>query len=153
MAKKPKDIGILWPETQVVFRMTEKNVPLSQWKRFMESGDQGTGYRPKNHEKIAAAIFRQLSHPDAVAIVAHEWEHLGPEIRMALGTLASDGNCSGNVKKGCQELNRILDGRLLSQKKPVQTTSLRGKTIVVNPAIAGAARKYGVDDRRFQIRR
>lgn len=151
MAKKVR-AAIQWPENPIVLRMIEKNIQLPQWKQFMESGDQATGYRPKNHEKMAAAIFRQLSHPDAVAIVAHEWEDLGPEIRLALGNLAKDGNASGNVKKGCQTLNDLIGGRLLREKTDM-TARVAGKTFRIDQAKAGAIRKYGLDDDRFRIRR
>lgn len=101
---------------------------------------------------MAAAIFRQLSHPDAVAIVAHEWDQLGPEVRMALGTLADDANASASVKKGCQVLNDMVGGRLLRAKVNL-TARVAGRTIRVDPAKAGATRKYGIDDPRFQFRR
>lgn len=152
-AKKTKTkAATTWPDNPIVLRMVEKNAPLSQWKAFVETGSQGTGFYLKNHEKIAAAIFRQLSHPEAVAIVGHEWDQLGPEIRMVLGTLAADGNASGNVKKGCQALNHQVGGRLLRAKMDI-TARVAGKTIRVDPAKAGATRKYGLDDPRFQVRR
>jgi hypothetical protein len=151
MAAKKAKAATAWPEVSVVLRMIEKNMPLSQWRAFVETGSQGTGYYHKNHEKMAAAIFRQLSHPEAVAIVGHEWDQLGPEIRMVLGTLAADGNASGNVKKGCQALNHQVGGRLLRAKVDI-TARVAGKTIRVDPAKAGATRKYGVDDPRFQVR-
>jgi hypothetical protein len=70
---------------------------------------------------------------------------------MVLGTLAADGNASGNVKKGCQALIHQVGGRLLRAKVDI-TARVAGKTIRVDPAKAGATRKYGVDDPRFQVR-
>lgn len=149
MAKKART-ATQWPEVPIVRRMLEKNTPLSQWKAFMETGNQGTGYSLKSHEKIAAAIYRQMTHPDARVIVAHEWNDLGPEIRLALGTLAEKGYGSNNVTKGCQDLNEMVGGRLL-RTRIERTVSVGGKTIRVNPAQAAAMLQYGKDDPRFQI--
>jgi hypothetical protein len=140
----------MWPENPIVLRMIEKNQPLSQWKAFMETGDQSSGHYHKDHKKIAAAIYRQLTHPDARVIVAHEWDDLGPEIRMTLGALAEKGDGSNNVTKGCQYLNEKVGGRLL-RKRIEQTTSVGGRIIRIDPAKAGAIRKHQLDDPRFKI--
>lgn len=150
MAKKAKVSG-KWPENPIVLRMVAKNVPLSQWKSYMETGDGGGFFSQKNPEKVAQEIFRQLSHPETVAIVAHEWAHLTADVRLLLGTKAADGNASGNVKKGCQMLNGLIGGRLLRTQKEI-TASVAGRTIRVDQAKAGAMRKYGVDDDRFKFR-
>jgi hypothetical protein len=141
--KKPASAGTSFgfPEDRVVLRMVNKNVPLSQWRSYSETGDGYGFFSRKKADHIASSIFTQLSHPEAVKIVAHEWDHLGPDIRIQLGTLASKGNASGNVIKGCQELNRLLNGRLFREDKQI-TTRINGRTLVVNPAIAGASRKY-----------
>jgi hypothetical protein len=130
-----------FPEEKIVLRMLRKNVPLSQWRQFVDSGDGYGFFSSKNADKVAQSIFSQLSHPEAVKIVAHEWGDLGPDVRVQLGTLASKGNATGNVTKGCQELNRLIGGKLLAEKKEI-TTTINGKKISVNPAIAGASRKY-----------
>lgn len=130
-----------FPEDKVVLRMIEKNISLSQWRSFADTGNGLGFFSRKKADHIASSIFTQLSHPEAVKIVAHEWDHLGPDVRIQLGTLASKGNASGNVVKGCQELNRLLNGRLFRENKQI-TTRINGRTLVVNPAIAGASRKY-----------
>jgi hypothetical protein len=149
MAKKAKVSK--WPETPIVLRMIAKNVALSQWREYMETGDGGGFFSQKNPEKVAAEIFKQLSHPDAVAIVGHEWDHLTADVRLLLGTKAANGNASGNVKKGCQSLNQLIGGRLLRTQKEI-TASVAGRTIRIDQAKAGAQRKYGVDDERFVFR-
>ncbi len=150
MAKKAKNSNS-WPENPIVLRMIAKNVPLSQWKSYMETGDGLGFFSQKNPEKVAADIFRQLSHPDAVAIVAHEWNNLTADVRLLLGTKAHEGNASGNVKKGCQALNDAIGGKLLRTQKEI-TASVSGRTIRIDPAKAGAQRKYGIDDDRFRFR-
>lgn len=151
MGKKVRSVAA-WPEQPIVLRMIAKNVPLSQWKQYMETGDGAGFFSQKRPEHVASEIFRQLSHPDAVVIVAHEWDQLTADVRLLLGNKAAEGNASGNVKKGCQALNKLIGGRLLREKTGV-TTRVAGKTIRVDPAKAGAIRKYGLDDDRFSIRR
>ena len=151
MGKKAKS-GQAWPELPIVLRMIDKNVPLSQWRAYMETGNGGGFFSRKKPEFVAGEIFRQLSHPDAVAIIAHEWDQLTADVRLVLGNKAHEGNASGNVKKGCQTLNALLGGRLLREKIDM-TARVGGKTIRIDPAKAGAMRKYGLDDSRFQINR
>lgn len=142
----------MWPEGQIVLRMVAKNVPLSQWRQYVETGNGAGFFSQKRPEYVASEIFRQLSHPDAVAIVAHEWDLLTADVRLLLGNKAAEGNASGNVKKGCQTLNEKIGGRLLREKTDM-TTRVAGKTIRIDQAKAGAIRKYGLDDDRFRIRR
>lgn len=150
MAKKANDT--VWPKESIVLRMVAKNISLSQWRRYVETGN-GDGFSSqKAPEHVASEIFRQLSHPEAVAIVAHEWDQLTADIRLLIGSKAADGNASGNVKKGCQALNNLIGGRLLAEKIEI-TTRVGGKTIRVDPAKAGATRKHGLDDGRFAIPR
>jgi hypothetical protein len=150
MAKNKKSQA-QWPKQPIVLRMLRKNIPLSQWQSYMETGDGAGFFSRKNPEYEAQEIFRQLSHPDAVAIVAREWEHLTADIRMLIGTKAKDGNASGNVKKGCQALNELLGGKLLREEREM-TTRVAGRDIRVNPAVAGATRKYGVVDGPLSIK-
>lgn len=151
MAKKART-ATEWPENPIVLRMVAKNISLSQWRQYMETGNGAGFFSQKRPEHIASEIFRQLSHPDAVAIIAHEWDQLTADVRLLLGNKAAEGNASGNVKKGCQALNDLIGGRLLREKTDM-TTRVAGKTFRIDQAKAGAIRKYGLDDDRFRINR
>jgi hypothetical protein len=136
----------------LIMTMISKNVPLCQWQRFVDSGADGAGFHAggKNPEKIAQIIFSSLSHPDAVSLVAREFEELSQQVRIQLRTLCNNGNASGNVRKGVQRLNELLNGKLLREEKFEQYTNRRMegasgafyKRARVNPAVAGAQRKY-----------
>ena len=82
MARKART-ATQWPESPVVLRMIAKNIPLSQWRQYMETGNGDGFFSQKRPEHAAGEIFRQLSHPDAVAIIAHEWDQLTSECSSA----------------------------------------------------------------------
>ena len=129
--------------------MLSLNVPLSQWRTFEEEGRTGTVWHSgKNTDKTAAAIFAQLSHDDAIALVAREFDSYPADLRLVLRSLCNIGNGSGNVRKGVQRLDRLMGGKLLREE--AHTERFQAKTRdgwrskVVNPAVAGATRKYGI---------
>jgi hypothetical protein len=129
--------------------MLSLNVPLSQWRKFEEEGRTGTVWHGgKNTDKTAAAIFAQLSHDDAIALVAREFDTYPADLRLILRSLCNTGNGSGNVRKGAQRLDRLMGGKLLREE--THTERFQAKTRdgwrskVVNPAVAGATRKYGI---------
>ena len=130
-------------------KMLSLNVPLSQWRKFEAEGRAGTAWHGgKNTGNTAAAIFAQLSHEEAVALVAREFDGYPSELRLILRTLCNVGNGSGNVRKGVQRLDRLMGGKLL--RKETHAERFQAKTRdgwrskVVNPAVAGATRKYGI---------
>ncbi len=133
----------------LILQMLHKNVPLSQWKTFDASGPQGYGFfSSKKNDNVAREIFRQLSHDAAVELVAREFNQLSPDLRMTLRTLCNDANGSGNVRKGVQRLDRLLNGKLLRDADHMEHFQVKTrdgwKTTRVNQAVAGATRKYGI---------
>lgn len=125
------------------------NVPLSQWRAFEASGRAGTGWHGgKNTDKTAAAIFAQLSHEETVALVAREFDSYPSDLRLILRTLCNAGNGSGNVRKGVQRLDRLMGGKLLREETHVERFQAKTRdgwhSKTVNPAVAGATRKYGI---------
>lgn len=130
-------------------KMLALNVPLSQWRKFEADGRSGTGWHSgKNTDKTAAAIFSQLCHPETVSLVAREFEQFPADLRIQLRSLCNQGNGSGNVRKGVQRLDALMGGQLLREQKHeehFQARTLNGwRSKVVNPAVAGATRKYGI---------
>jgi hypothetical protein len=126
--------------------MLRFNVPLSQHASF-DRTTHGAGFGSSlNSDNMAATIFRQLSHPDAVRLVGTEFEKLPPVVRLLVRDLCHKGNCSGNVRKGIQALNRQMSGTLLREERHAptfQTMTADGwKSKPVNPAVAGAMTKY-----------
>jgi hypothetical protein len=129
--------------------MLALNVPLAQWRKFEAEGRAGTvWHRGKNTDKTAAAIFAQLSHEEAVALVAREFDSYAADLRLCLRTLCNAGNGSGNVRKGVQRLDRLMGGKLLREEEHTEHFQVKTrdgwKTTKVNPAVAGATRKYGI---------
>lgn len=135
----------------LVLQMLAFNVPLSQWRTF-EPRTNGAGFfRSKNTDKIAQAIFSQLSHESSVELVAKEFDSFPADLRLQLRTLCNSRNCSGNVSKGVTRLDRLMNGRLLREEEFKQRVNVRVEGLdvhyrskVVNPAVAGATRKYGI---------
>lgn len=133
----------------ITLKMLALNVPLSQWRKFVAEGrEPNIWHIGKNTDKTAQAIFSQLSHPAAVELVASEFEEYASDLRLRLRTLCNAGNGSGNVRKGVQSLNTLMGGKLLRDEKHVdhfQAKTRDGwKSKTVNPAVAGATRKYGI---------
>lgn len=141
-------------------KMLSLNQPLAQWRKFEAQnreagayGEFGRGHSfgwngSKGDEKIAQSIFTQLSHPETAQLVAREFELYSPEVRLRLRTLCQTGNASGNVRKGVQKLNELLKGKLLREDEHVdyyrKQTKDGWQSKAVNPAVAGATRKYGI---------
>lgn len=136
--------------TTTTERMLALNVPLSQWRQFeIDYLRSATKWHVgKSTDKAAAAIFAQLSHDEAVALVAREFEEYPADLRVVLRTLCNNGNGSGNVRKGVQRLDRLMAGKLLRKQEHVTTFQTKTRdgwrARTVNPAVAGATRKYGI---------
>lgn len=135
----------------LVLEMLQFNVPLSQWKTY-ERRTNGAGFfSSKKTDKIAQAIFTQLSHEFAVQLVAKEFEQFAPDLRIQLRTLCNAANGSNNVRKGVQRLDTLMGGKLLRDESHVERFQVKTqdgwRTKNVNPAIAGATRKYGIVNR------
>lgn len=133
----------------ITLQMLALNVPLSQWKQFVRDGRESTGWhRGKNTDKTAAAIFAQLSHEETVALVAKEFYLYPADLRLVLRTLCNAGNGSGNVRKGVQRLDRLMNGNLLREEEHVEVFQKKTRdgwrSKAVNPAVAGATKKYGI---------
>lgn len=135
-----------------ILNAIDRNIRLSEAEEVNDKqvdGHQECFWRSKSPGKYAQAIFSQLCHPRAVDFVAKHFESLPEQVRIELRTLCSKGNGSGNVMKGVQALNNKMGGKLLREER-VLTTGRRvegvdGARYVrtrVNPAVAGATRKY-----------
>jgi hypothetical protein len=141
--------------SSIILAMIRKNVPLYTWRTWVDNGGEGLGFYSggKNQDKVVRAIFNSMSHPDAVALIAQDYVNLPDGIRLGLRDLCNSSNsATGNVRKGVERCNKLLNGALLrapaqSRSVMVRTESTNGagrRNVVVNPAIAGATRKYGV---------
>ena len=143
----------------LVLKMLSLNVPLSQWRKFETQQREAGPYSheistrfswngQKGPDKEARSIFNQLSHDEAVALVAREFDSFPADLRLILRSLCNEGNGSGNVRKGVQRLDRLMGGKLLREEQHVehfQSKTRDGwKSKAVNPAVAGATRKYGI---------
>lgn len=155
----------------LIITMIDQNASLSTWKKFsvekglppitrgqstLRSGTTGFGMSYKDPRKYAKVIMPALSHPDAVELVALEWEALPSALRIELGSLANDcQSYSGTVKKNITRLDKQLGGKLLREtqgsgvkiserveKHGEDKATRRSKTI--SGSEAGARRKYGI---------
>lgn len=136
-----------------ILAMTALNVPLSQWKKFeveVANGRRATTafHGGKNSDKTALAIFSQLSHENAVLLVHRDFESLPADLRLKISTLCNSDVGSNNVRKGVQRLDHLMGGKLLRDKNVVAQHRVMTKdgwaSRDVNPAVAGATRKYGI---------
>jgi len=141
--------------------MIQANVPLHRWKTFeaerrmtdrSSSVEIGGWGRTKDWSKVARALLNSCSHPDAVDLIAREFNQFPELLRINFRTLAIEAHsASGNVRKGIARLNDRLGGAIL-RDKDVQTFNqrvegvdgARYKKVRVDPAVAGAMRKYGI---------
>lgn len=137
----------------IVLKMLHLNYPLANWREFTERA-AGCGFAiGKNPEKTARAIFNQMSHENVVELMATEYEKLPDQVKLEFRELCSRPEASGNVRKNVQRLNKRLNGKLLREEY-AQTANIRKETHdgvkyvtkKVNPAVAGAKRKYGIVD-------
>jgi hypothetical protein len=135
----------------VLMQMIAVNARLCDWETFVSDG-RGT-WSSKQPEKIAKAIFSQLSHVKVMELVVREYDGLAAQIRMELRELCNTGNASGNVRKNVQVLNDRLQGRLLAEEKFTRYSNIRKERQTgvsyerkaINEAVAGAKRKYQKD--------
>lgn len=135
-----------------ILDMLGRNVPLYKHEAFEDSGSKGAGfsYYGKSEDKMARLIFSQLSHDKVVPLLAREFNELPARVRLELRDLCNGGNASGNVRKNVQRLDNLMGGKLLKDKDQNLYQQVRVETIdgahykrqVVNPAVAGAHRKY-----------
>ena len=68
-------LGSMFPEQKIVLRMLRKNVPLSQWRSFVDTGDGCGFFSQKNAEKDAQAIFtwqHDIQHEQVNALTLHD---------------------------------------------------------------------------------
>ena len=130
----------------MTFTLLARNKPLSSWKDISEADPIQT-LSSKNTDKTARLIFSQLSHPLSVELVAKEFDGYPADLRLILRTLCNTGNASGNVRKGVQRLDQLMKGKLLREEKHIQHRVMGRdgwESRNVNPAVAGATRKYGI---------
>jgi hypothetical protein len=135
--------------------LIEKNIDLYRWRYF--SGSQefradvvsdkydylfiSPTSNKKDEERIARQITNSLSHDDVVELIANDFDRYSSSQRQALTAECNRAHAdyrSGNKVKGIQRLDRSVGGRVLAKKEALRDSS--GKK--VNPAVAGAMRKY-----------
>ena len=96
----------------------------------------------------ATTTLTRAGHDDAVELVAREFDIYSADLRLILRTLCNTGNGSGNVRKGVQRLDRLMGGKLLREETHAERFQAKTRdgwrSKVVNPAVAGATRKYGI---------
>ena len=134
----------------LALKMIALNVPLSQWRKFLADNRDTNGWHGgKNTEKMAAAIFSQLGHEEVQKLISQEFDTYPADLRLILRDLCNKGNGSNNVKKGVQRLDILMGGKLLRKDSDLFTFRRQDRmgrwiSTTVNPAVAGATRKYGV---------
>lgn len=137
----------------LIMSLIASNFPLHEWKKFETDRAGLNGYfrGGKKASKEAQTIVSALSHPEVVALLVREFNLLPEHVRVQVRTLCNEGNASGNVRKGIMRLDKALNGAILRKEEDVRMNvrvegrdgvHYRGKR--VDPAIAGAARKYGI---------
>lgn len=142
----------------LALKLIHANKPLSQWRKYYADTNRGaydeslklnfSWSGSKNPAKLAQLIFSQLSHDDAVALVAREFDSFPADLRIQLRTLCNNGNATGNVRKGVQRLDKLMGGKLMRAEVHVEKFQAKTRdgwsSKNVNPAVAGATRKYGI---------
>ena len=143
--------------TLLTLRLLELNIKLSQWEKMKDSVEvrlaspKAGFFSPKKVETIVNAIVNAMSHMDAVALVAKEWDDLPSAIRGPLTMALNEGrNRSHNKGKGILRLDKLLGGRVLSRTdnrlterdlREVDGNLVSGRRFI-NPAVAGAERAH-----------
>ena len=144
--------------------LVRKNVPLSQWRKLEELGDMkpdkfdsfdqtfGVHSSDKTLSNAANVIVNSMSHPDAVDLVAKEWNFFPSVLRMYVTMAMNEafGTRSGNKTKGIVRLDKMLGGKILSKvddRRTERDLRVIGGQVVsrqrrVNPAVAGAMRAH-----------
>ena len=144
----------------MTFHLLATNTLLSQWKKIAPSEAEARSYglgtnTAKQLDTVVNAIVNQMSHPDAVELIAKEWGAFPSDLRMKLGwalneAASGSGHRSNNKTKGIIRLNKMLNNAVLRQTDDrVTERDLRvrdGKVVserrFVNPAAAGAERAH-----------
>lgn len=139
--------------------MVRVNEPLSRHKSFDTKRVDGIGLNiMKDPMGIARAIVANLTHPEAVRLVASEWEMLGSRHSAVLGAVRRIANeahthpSSHNQAKMIQRLDALTGGDVLKREHVVTEQVLQrgggGWTRRrIDPARAGAARAYAAVSR------
>ncbi len=151
--------------TNLVLWLVGKNLPLGHFHKYQteEAREAAGGGSPmsfhyfgsKEVYRAAGIIVSGMSQYPVAELVAKEWDGFPPQLRMAITNMANTQHRSNNVAKGLAYLDKLLSGRVLSQKVygPTQRTlvTVGGRLISVNrrinPAIAGAERAHAAFSR------
>lgn len=149
----------------LVLWLVGKNIPLGHFHKYQteEMREAAGGGSPlsfcyasdKEVDRAAGIIVSGMSQYPVAELVAKEWDGFPPPLRMAITNMANTQHRSNNVAKGLAYLNKILNGRVLSQKSygPTQRSLVvvDGRLISVNrrinPAVAGAERAHAAFSR------
>ncbi|MGY6272724.1 hypothetical protein ACXIUT_23845 [Achromobacter denitrificans] len=135
----------------VLLQMIQVNAPLHTWREFKQESRAQIWISKENSRKIAQIIMKQCGHADVINLVVSEFDTFPDTLRRDFSDLAnSQGASSGNVRKGLQRINERLQGRLLRENQETyfnqrveSIDGVRYKRVRVDPARAGAMRKYG----------
>lgn len=146
--------------------LVEKKFHISEWKKIEALKD----IKPDEFDSLTRAyhsetygmskllsntaniIVNSMSHPDAVELVANEWDFFPPALRMRLTDEMNKacGTKSGNKTKGIVRLDKMLGGKILSRADNRRTDRdlrvIDGEVVSrqrrVDPAVAGAMRAH-----------
>ena len=144
----------------LVLWMVGKNIPLGHFHKYQTEEARGAagGGIPlsfryagdKEVNRAAGIIIGGMSQYPVAELVAKEWDSFPPQLRMAITNMANTQHRSNNVSKGLAYLDKLLKGRVLSQKTygPTQRDlvmvggRLVSRNRLINPAVAGAERAF-----------
>ena len=144
----------------LVLWLVGKNIPLGHFHKYQteEAREKAGGGLPmsfsharsKEVDRAASIVVGGMSQYPVAELVAGEWDDLPPQLRMAITNMANTQHRSNNVAKGLAYLDKLLDGRVLSQKSYGPTernlVMVHGRLVSVNrrinPAVAGAERAH-----------
>ena len=144
----------------LVLWLVGRNIPLGHFSRYQteEAREAAGGGAPmsfsyagsKEVDRAASIIVGGMAQYSVTELVAKEWNEFPPQLRMAITNMANTQHRSNNVSKGLSYLDKLLDGRVLSQKTygPTQRDiitvdgHLVSRNRRINPAIAGATRAH-----------
>lgn len=120
----------------LVLGLIAANKQLSSWRNFAgEHGGRGKMvemglrvgfYSDKKIDNIVDTMVAACSHPDAVELIAREWETLPSLVRTTFTRVANEATStrwrSNNVTKGISRLNERLGGAIFSRVDDRPTT-------------------------------
>lgn len=146
--------------------LIDQKINISHWKSVQELDD----IRPDKFDPLSRThhsemyglskllsntvkiIVNSMSHPDAVELVANEWDFFPPALRMRLTDEMNKacGTRSGNKTKGIVRLDKMLSGKILRKiddRRTDRELRVIGGEVVsrqrrVDPAVAGATQAY-----------